>query len=104
VILFQSGRGSLLFFFFERSSWVSGWRVKLLQDLRGNSFWDVAVYALDASTVDLTLSIYPWAKFRKTKGAIKMHAMLDLRGNLPAFLYIADGKVHDIKAAPYVPN
>jgi hypothetical protein len=62
-----------------------------------------AVYALDASTIDLTLSLYPWAKFRKTKGAIKMHAMLDLRGNLPAFLYITDGKVHDVKAAPYVP-
>ncbi len=64
---------------------------------------DNAVYALDASTIDLTLSLYPWAKFRKTKGAIKMHAMLDLRGNLPAFLYITDGKVHDIKATPQVP-
>ena len=62
-----------------------------------------AVYALDASTIDLTLSLYPWAKFRKTKGAIKMHAMLDLRGNLPAFLYITDGKVHDVKATPHVP-
>ena len=64
---------------------------------------DNAVYALDASTIDLTLSLFPWAKFRKTKGAIKMHAMLDLRGNIPAFLYITDGKVHDIKAAPQVP-
>lgn len=64
---------------------------------------DNAVYALDASTIDLTLSLYPWAKFRKTKGAIKMHAMIDLRGNLPAFLYITDGKVHDVKAAPNVP-
>jgi hypothetical protein len=64
---------------------------------------DNAVYALDASTIDLTLSLFPWAKFRKTKGAIKMHAMLDLRGNLPAFLYITDGKVHDVKAAPKVP-
>ena len=64
---------------------------------------DNAVYALDASTIDLTLSLYPWAKFRKTKGAIKMHAMLDLRGNIPAFLYITDGKVHDIKATPQVP-
>lgn len=62
-----------------------------------------AVYALDASTIDLTLSLFPWAKFRKTKGAIKMHAMLDLRGNLPTFLYITDGKVHDVKAAPQVP-
>jgi len=64
---------------------------------------DNAVYALDASTIDLTLSLFPWAKFRKTKGAIKMHAMLDLRGNIPAFLYITDGKVHDVKAAPQVP-
>jgi len=62
-----------------------------------------AVYALDASTIDLTLSLYPWAKFRKTKGAIKMHAMLDLRGNIPVFLTITDGKVHDVKTAPQVP-
>ncbi len=64
---------------------------------------DNAVYALDASTIDLTLSLFPWAKFRKTKGAIKLHAMLDLRGNIPAFLTITDGKVHDVKAAPQVP-
>jgi IS4 transposase len=51
----------------------------------------------------LTLSLFPWAKFRKTKGAIKLHAMLDLRGNIPAFLTITDGKVHDVKAAPQVP-
>jgi hypothetical protein len=63
---------------------------------------DNAVYALDASTVDLTLSVFPWAKFRKTKGAIKLHAMIDLRGNIPAFLTITDGKVHDVKAA--LPN
>jgi IS4 transposase len=64
---------------------------------------DNAVYALDASTIDLTLSLFPWAKFRKTKGAIKLHAMLDLKGNIPAFLTITDGKVHDVKAAPQVP-
>ncbi len=62
-----------------------------------------AVYALDASTIDLTLSLFPWAKFRKTKGAIKLHAMIDLRGNIPAFLIITDGKVHDVKAAPHIP-
>jgi len=62
-----------------------------------------AVYALDASVIDLTLSLYPWAKFRKAKGAIKLHAMIDLRGNIPAFLTITDGKVHDVKAAPQVP-
>jgi hypothetical protein len=64
---------------------------------------DNAVYALDASTIDLTLSVFPWAKFRKTKGAIKLHTMIDLRGNIPAFLTITDGKVHDVKAAPQVP-
>jgi|TARA_B100002003_G_scaffold232578_1_gene244551 hypothetical protein len=64
---------------------------------------DNAVYALDASTIDLCLSLFPWAKFRQTKGAIKLHAMLDLRGNIPAFLSITDGKVHDVKATPQVP-
>ena len=63
---------------------------------------DNAVYALDASIIDLTLSLFPWAKFRKTKGAIKLHAMIDLRGNIPAFLTITDGKVHDVKAATLV--
>jgi Domain of unknown function (DUF4372)/Transposase DDE domain len=62
-----------------------------------------AVYALDASVIDLTLSLYSWAKFRKAKGAIKLHTMIDLRGNIPAFLTITDGKVHDVKAAPQVP-
>jgi len=62
-----------------------------------------AVYALDASVIDLTLSLYPWAKFRRAKGAIKLHTMIDLRGNIPAFLTITDGKVHDVKAAPQVP-
>jgi len=64
---------------------------------------DNAVYALDPSTIDLTLSLFPWAKFRKTKGAIKLHTMIDLRGNIPAFLIITDGKVHDVKAAPLIP-
>lgn len=64
---------------------------------------DNAMYALDASVIDLTLSVFPWAKFRKTKGAIKLHTMIDLRGNIPAFLTITDGKLHDVKAAPQVP-
>lgn len=58
---------------------------------------DNAVYALDASVIDLTLSLCPWVKFRKTKGGIKLHIMLDLRGNIPAFLTITDGKVHDVR-------
>lgn len=64
---------------------------------------DNAVYALDASVVDLTLSLYPWAKFRKAKGAIKLHTMIDLRGNIPVFLTITDGKTHDVKIAPQIP-
>jgi transposase len=54
------------------------------------------VYALDASTIDLCLSLFPWARFRKTKGAIKLHTLLDLRGNIPTFISITDGKVHDV--------
>lgn len=53
-------------------------------------------YALDASTIDLCLSVFPWAKFRKIKGAVKLHTLLDLRGNIPAFIWITDGKVHDV--------
>ena len=64
---------------------------------------DNAIYALDASVIDLTLALFPWAHFRKTKAAVKLHAMIDLRGNLPTFLMITDGKVHDVKAAPNVP-
>jgi hypothetical protein len=54
------------------------------------------VYALDASTIDLCLSLFPWAHFRKTKGAVKLHTLLDLRGPIPAFIEITDGKVHDV--------
>ena len=54
------------------------------------------VYALDASTIDLCLSAFPWAPFRSTKAAIKLHTLLDLRGNIPSFLHISDGKLHDV--------
>ncbi len=54
------------------------------------------VYALDASTIDLCLSVFPWASFRSTKAAIKLHTLLDLRGNIPSFLHISDGKLHDV--------
>ncbi len=57
---------------------------------------DEIVYALDASTIDLCLSLFPWAKFRKTKSAVKLHTLLDLRGNIPAFISITHGKVHDV--------
>lgn len=58
---------------------------------------DNTVYALDSSTIDLCLSTFYWAKFRKNKGAVKMHTLLDLRGNIPVFIEITDGKVRDIK-------
>jgi hypothetical protein len=54
------------------------------------------VYALDASTIDLCLSVFSWAPFRSTKAAIKLHTLLDLRGNIPSFLHISDGKLHDV--------
>ena len=54
------------------------------------------VYALDATTIDLCLSMFPWAPFRQTKAAIKLHTLLDLRGNIPTFIYISDGTVHDV--------
>jgi len=55
------------------------------------------VYALDASTIDLCLSVFPWARFRTTKAGIKLHSLLDLRGNIPSFVDITDAKVHDVK-------
>ena len=58
--------------------------------------YEKPIYALDSSTVDLCLNIFPWAKFRKKKGAIKMHTMIDLNGNIPTFISITDGKVHDV--------
>ena len=57
---------------------------------------DETVYALDSSTIDLCLSVFPWARFRKSKGAVKLHTLLDLRGNIPSFISITDGKVHDV--------
>jgi len=57
---------------------------------------DHALYALDSTTIDLCLSLFPWAKFRKRKGAVKMHTLLDLHGSIPTFIRITDGKVHDV--------
>ena len=63
-----------------------------LPDLEGID----TVYALDSSTIDLCLSVFPWAPFRTTKAAIKLHTLLDLRGNIPSFIFISDGKMHDV--------
>jgi hypothetical protein len=57
---------------------------------------DQSVYALDSTTIDLCLSLFPWAKFRKHKAAVKMHTLLDLHGNIPTFIRITDGKAHDV--------
>ena len=54
------------------------------------------VYALDATTIDLCLSVFPWAPFRSTKAAVKLHTLLDLRGNIPSFIHVSDGKMHDV--------
>jgi hypothetical protein len=57
---------------------------------------DNTVYALDSTTIDLCLSVFPWAPFRSTKAAVKLHTLLDLRGNIPSFIFISDGKMHDV--------
>ena len=57
---------------------------------------DNTVYALDTTTIDLSLSVFPWAHFRKTKAAVKMHTQMDLRGNIPSFIHISDGKMHEV--------
>ena len=57
---------------------------------------DQSLYALDSTTIDLCLSLFPWAKFRKRKAAVKMHTLLDLHGNIPTFIRISNGKMHDV--------
>lgn len=64
---------------------------------------DNTVYVLDATTIDLCLSIFPWANFRKNKGAIKLHTLLDLRGIIPTFIHISDGKLHEVNTLDIVP-
>lgn len=54
------------------------------------------VYALDSTTIDLCLSLFPWARFRKSKAAVKLHTLLDLRGGIPTFIHISDGRLHDV--------
>ena len=69
---------------------------KLYQDEAFGLELDQTVYALDATTIDLCLSLFPWAEFRQTKSAIKLHTLLDLRGSIPTFIYISDGKEHEV--------
>jgi len=64
----------------------------------GEQLHEATLYALDASTIDLCLTLFPWAHFRQTKAAIKLHTLMDLRGNIPAFIHVSDGKLHDVNA------
>ena len=61
------------------------------------------VYALDSTTIDLCLSMFPWAPFRSTKAAVKVHTLLDLRGSIPAYIHISDGKLHDVNILDVLP-
>ena len=70
---------------------------KLYQDEHDiSSELEKTIYAIDSTTIDLCLSVFPWAKFRKKKAAIKLHTVMDLRGSIPTFIHISDGKLHDI--------
>ena len=64
---------------------------------------DAAVYALDSTTIDLCLSLFDWAHFRTTKAAIKLHTLLDLRGAIPSFIHISNGKMHDVRVLDLLP-
>ena len=76
--------------------------IKIARELYANEDFGLelkqAVYAFDSTTIDLCLSVFPWAKFRKTKAAIKLHTLLDLRGNIPVVISITNGKIHDVNA------
>lgn len=61
------------------------------------------IYALDASTIDLCMSLFPWAAFRKTKSAVKLHTLLNLQGSIPEFIHISDGKLHDVNVLDILP-
>jgi transposase len=63
---------------------------------------DQTVYAFDSTTIDLCLTLFPWARFRKRKGAVKLHTLIDLRGNIPCFVHVSTGKMHDVNALDYL--
>jgi transposase len=64
---------------------------------------DHAAYALDSTTIDLCLALFPWARFRRHKGAVKLHTLIDLRGNIPCFIRITHGKTHDVNVLDHMP-
>lgn len=76
--------------------------IKIARELYANEDFGLelkqAVYAFDSTTIDLCLSVFPWAKFRKTKAAVKLHTLLDLRGNIPVVISITNGKTHDVNS------
>ena len=76
--------------------------IKIARELYANEDFGLelkqAVYAFDSTTIDLCLSVFPWAKFRKSKAAVKLHTLLDLRGNIPVVISITNGKIHDVNA------
>lgn len=76
-------------------------RVLYAQDSFGVNLKQTA-YAFDSTTIDLCLSLFPWARFRKHKAAVKLHTLIDLRGNIPCFIHITDGKVHDVNALDHL--
>ena len=89
----------------EQRDWhiYEAFAISLIQIARklyaGDSFavkLEQTVYALDTTTIDLCLSVFPWAHFRQAKAAVKMHTLLDLRGNIPTFIHISDGKMHEV--------
>lgn len=81
--------------------------IQIARKLYANDKFDLELqdtaYALDSTTIDLCLSMFPWARFRRAKGAIKLHTLLDLRGNIPTFIHISDGKVHDVNVLDLLP-
>jgi hypothetical protein len=68
----------------------------MLYTLSPDILYTLGFASQDSTTIDLCLSVFPWARFRKHKGAVKMHTLLDLHGNIPTFIRITDGKVHDV--------
>jgi len=62
----------------------------------GTELEDASLYALDSSTIDLCLTLFPWARFRKAKAGIKLHTLMDLRGSIPAFIHVSEAKLHDV--------
>jgi hypothetical protein len=82
--------------------------IRMAQQMYGNTpipGVDISepIYALDSTTIDLCLNMFPWARFRTTKAAVKLHTLLDLRCEVPTFIYISDGKTHDLKGLDHIP-